>query len=75
MATVTGIGGVFSSPPTITRNSRSGTAETPGIQLEPWGGAILKCTDDKGPSGNKCVVLAAEAPGWQGAKSEHSGTM
>jgi len=29
----------------------------------------------KGPSGNKCVVLAAEAPGWQGARSEHSGTM
>jgi hypothetical protein len=28
-----------------------------------------------GPSGNKCVILAVEAPGWQGARSEHSGTM
>jgi hypothetical protein len=35
-----------SNPPTITRHSRSDTAKT-WAQLEPWGGAILKRTDDK----------------------------
>ncbi len=29
----------------------------------------------KGPSGNKCVILDAEAPGSQGARREHAGRM
>jgi predicted enzyme related to lactoylglutathione lyase len=43
-----------SNPPTITRNSRSGTVKT-WAQLEPWGGAILKWTDDK--SGDRGLTV------------------
>jgi catechol 2,3-dioxygenase-like lactoylglutathione lyase family enzyme len=44
-----------SNPPTITRHSRSDTVKT-WAQLEPWGGAILKRTDDK--SGDRGLTVS-----------------
>ncbi len=59
MAKVTGIGGVFFK----SRNKAELTAwyqKNLGIELESWGGAILKWTDDKMVDGGMTVWHTAE---------------
>ena len=47
MAKVTGIGGVFFKSANDHKKLAEWYSQNLGIQLEPWGGAILKWTDDK----------------------------
>jgi predicted enzyme related to lactoylglutathione lyase len=47
MAKVTGIGGVFFKSTNDHQKLAQWYSHNLGIQLEPWGGAILKWTDDK----------------------------
>lgn len=47
MAKVTGIGGVFFKSTNDHKKLAEWYSQNLGIQLEPWGGAILKWTDDK----------------------------
>ena len=46
MAKVTGIGGVFFKSTADHKKPAEWYSQNLGIQLEPWGGAILKWTDD-----------------------------
>ena len=47
MAKVTGIGGVFFKSTTDHKKLAEWYSRNLGLQLEPWGGAILKWPDDK----------------------------
>ena len=47
MAKVTGIGGVFFKSTNDHKKLAEWYGQNLGIQFEPWGGAILKWTDDK----------------------------
>lgn len=47
MAKVTGIGGVFFKSTTDHKKLAAWYSQNLGIELEPWGGAILKWPDDK----------------------------
>ena len=55
MAKVTGIGGVFFKSTTDHKKLAEWYRQNLGLQLEPWGGAILKWTDDKSDDqGSRC---------------------
>ena len=47
MAKVTGIGGVFFKSTADHKRLAQWYSQNLGIQLEPWGGAVLRWTDDK----------------------------
>jgi hypothetical protein len=47
MAKVTGIGGVFFKSTADHKKLAEWYRQNLGIQLEPWGGAILRWPDDK----------------------------
>jgi predicted enzyme related to lactoylglutathione lyase len=55
MAKVTGIGGVFFKSTNDHKKLAEWYSQNLGIQLEPWGGAILKWTDDKSEDGGLTV--------------------
>ena len=55
MAKVTGIGGVFFKSTADHKALAEWYSKNLGIQFEPWGGAILKWSDDK--SGDKGVTV------------------
>ena len=58
MAKVTGIGGVFFKA-TDPKALSAWYAEHLGLSLEPWGGAVLKWTDDTAEDGGATVWNAA----------------
>jgi len=60
MAKVTGIGGVFFKSTDDHKKLAEGYGKNLGIQFEPWGGAILKCADDKSAEGGVTVWHVAE---------------
>ena len=60
MAKVTGIGGVFFKSTDDHQKLAAWYSQNLGIQLEPWGGAILKWTDDKSEDGGLTVWHVAE---------------
>src|SRR5262249_10471216 len=60
MAKVTGIGGVFFKSTNDHKKLAEWYSKNLGIQLEPWGGAILKWTDDKSGDGGQTVWHVAE---------------
>jgi hypothetical protein len=65
MAKVTGIGGVFFKSTGDHRRLAEWYSQNLGIQLEPWGGAILKWTDDKsGDHGLTVWHVAEKNTGW-----------
>ena len=55
MAKITGIGGVFFKSTGDHKKLAQWYSENLGIQLEPWGGAILKWTDDT--SEDHCLTV------------------
>ena len=59
MAKVTGIGGVFFKSTNDLKKLSEWYRQNLGIQLEPWGGAILKWPDDKSDDGGLTVWNAA----------------
>ena len=59
MAKVTGIGGVFFKSTTDHKKLSEWYRQNLGLQLEPWGGAILKWTDDKADDQGVTVWNAA----------------
>ena len=59
MAKVTGIGGVFFKSTSDHKALAEWYSRNLGIQLEPWGGAILKWTEDKSDDGGLTVWNAA----------------
>ena len=60
MAKVTGIGGVFFKSTNDHKKLAEWYSQNLGIQLEPWGGAILKWTEDKSGDGGLTVWHVAE---------------
>ena len=60
MAKVTGIGGVFFKSTSDHKKLAEWYSQNLGIQLEPWGGAILKWTDDKSEDHGLTVWNVAE---------------
>jgi predicted enzyme related to lactoylglutathione lyase len=65
MAKVTGIGGVFFKSTSDHKALAEWYRKNLGIQLEPWGGAILKWTDDKAGDGGLTVWhVAAKDTQW-----------
>jgi predicted enzyme related to lactoylglutathione lyase len=60
MAKVTGIGGVFFKSTTDHKKLAEWYRQNLGLQLESWGGAILKWTDDKSDDQGVTVWNAAE---------------
>jgi hypothetical protein len=60
MAKVTGIGGVFFKSTNDHKKLAQWYSRNLGIQLQPWGGAILKWTDDKSPDDGLTVWHVAE---------------
>ena len=60
MAKVTGIGGVFFKSTGDHKKLAEWYSQNLGIRLEPWGGAILKWTDDKGEDQGLTVWHVAE---------------
>ena len=60
MAKVTGIGGVFFKSTNDHKKLAEWYSRNLGIQLEPWGGAILKWSDDKSAAGGLTVWHVAE---------------
>jgi predicted enzyme related to lactoylglutathione lyase len=59
MAKITGIGGVFFKSKTDHKELSAWYKENLGLELEPWGGAILKWPDDKADDGGLTVWNAA----------------
>ncbi|MGD9589525.1 MAG: VOC family protein [Pyrinomonadaceae bacterium] len=59
MAKVTGIGGVFFKSTNDHKALSAWYAKHLGLELEPWGGAILKWPDDKADDGGLTVWNAA----------------
>ena len=57
---VTGIGGVFFKSTNDHKKLAEWYRDNLGIQLEPWGGAILKWPDDKANDGGLTVWNAAD---------------
>jgi predicted enzyme related to lactoylglutathione lyase len=55
MAKITGIGGVFFKSTSDHKELAEWYSKNLGIQLEPWGGAILKWTEDKAGDGGVTV--------------------
>ena len=65
MAKVTGIGGVFFKSTSDHQQLAEWYAKNLGVQLEPWGGAILKWADDKAADGGQTVwSVAAKNTEW-----------
>jgi len=65
MAKVTGIGGVFFKSTEDHKKLAEWYSKNLGIQLEPWGGAILKWTDDTaGDRGVTAWHVAAKNTEW-----------
>ena len=60
MAKVTGIGGVFFKSTEDHKKLADWYSKNLGIQLEPWGGAILRWTDDKSDDRGLTVWHVAE---------------
>ena len=60
MAKVTGIGGVFFKSTNDHKKLAEWYSQNLGIQLEPWGGAILKWTEDKSEDRGLTVWHVAE---------------
>jgi predicted enzyme related to lactoylglutathione lyase len=60
MGKVTGIGGVFFKSSTDHKKLAEWYSTNLGMQLEPWGGAILKWPDDKSKDGGLTVWHVAE---------------
>ena len=60
MARVTGIGGVFFKSTSDHKKLAEWYSKNLGIQLEPWGGAIIKWTDDQAVDGGLTVWHVAE---------------
>ena len=60
MAKVTGIGGVFFKSTNDHKKLAAWYSQNLGIQLEPWGGAILKWCDDKSEDRGITVWHVAE---------------
>jgi predicted enzyme related to lactoylglutathione lyase len=60
MAKVTGIGGVFFKSTSDHKKLAEWYSHNLGIQLEPWGGAILKWTEDKSADQGLTVWHVAE---------------
>jgi predicted enzyme related to lactoylglutathione lyase len=60
MAKVTGIGGVFFKSTGDHTKLAEWYRENLGMQMEPWGGAILKWTDDAAADGGQTVWHVAE---------------
>lgn len=60
MARITGIGGVFFKSTNDHKKLAEWYHKNLGLQLEPWGGAILKWPDDKGGDGGQTVWHVAE---------------
>src|SRR5512146_1876629 len=60
MAKVTGIGGVFFKSTNDHKKLAEWYSQNLGIQLEPWGGAILRWTDDKSEDRGLTVWRVAE---------------
>ena len=60
MAKVTGIGGVFFKSTNDHKKLAEWYSQNLGIRLEPWGGAILKWTDDKSEDHGLTVWHVAE---------------
>lgn len=60
MAKVTGIGGVFFKSKGKGADLGAWYKENLGIELEPWGGGILKWPDDKADDGGLTVWNAAD---------------
>src|SRR5437762_3177237 len=65
MAKVTGIGGVFFKSTNDHKKLAEWYSQNLGIQLEPWGGAILNWTEDKSEDRGLTVWHVAEKKtGW-----------
>ena len=60
MAKVTGIGGVFFKSTSDHKKLAEWYGRNLGIQFEPWGGAIIKWTDDKAEDHGLTVWHVAE---------------
>jgi predicted enzyme related to lactoylglutathione lyase len=60
MARVTGIGGVFFKSTNDHKKLAEWYSKNLGLECEPWGGAILKWTDDKCEDGGLTVWHVAE---------------
>lgn len=60
MAKVTGIGGVFFKSTRDNKALADWYAKNLGLQLEPWGGALLKWPDDKAEDQGMTVWTVAE---------------
>lgn len=60
MAKVTGIGGVFFKSTGDHKKLAEWYAKNLGLQFEPWGGAILKWTEDKGDDRGQTVWHVAK---------------
>jgi predicted enzyme related to lactoylglutathione lyase len=60
MAKITGIGGVFFKSRTKGSELASWYQKNLGLNLESWGGAILKWPDDKAPDGGQTVWTTAD---------------
>ena len=60
MAKVTGVGGVFFKSTTDHKKLAEWYSTNLGLQLEPWGGAILKWPDDKAGDGGLTVWNVAD---------------
>ena len=68
MAKVTGIGGVFFKSTNDHKKLAEWYSQNLGIQLEPWGGAILRWTDDKSEDRGLTVWhVAARDTKWSSA--------
>ena len=64
MAKVTGIGGVFFKSTNDHKKLAEWYSQNLGIQLEAWGGAILKWTDDKAQDGLTVWHVAEKNTQW-----------
>jgi len=60
LARVTGIGGVFFKSTSDHKKLAEWYSRNLGIQLEPWGGAVLKWTDDASADGGLTVWHVAD---------------
>jgi len=60
MAKVTGIGGVFFKSTSDHKKLAAWYRDNLGLELEPWGGAIIKWPDDKAGDGGQTVWHVAE---------------
>lgn len=72
MARITGIGGVFFKSRGDHTALAKWYADHFGLQLEPFGGAILRWPDDKGTDGGLTVWSVAKADGQWFSPSESS---